>query len=146
MEKSAINAIRAFSRFYTNMIGLLDRHLLDSAFSLPQARVLYELHQREGLVAGEIVSALKMDKSYLSRMLDQFDRKKLITRSRSAADARAVIIFLTARGKKEAETLSQASDKQIEGILAALTEKQTEQLVVHMQEIQKLLSASKSSK
>jgi DNA-binding MarR family transcriptional regulator len=141
VEQKKINAIRAFNRFYTNVIGLLDRHLLHSTFSLPEARVLYELHQREGLVAGDIVLALKMDKSYLSRMLDQFTRKKLISRSRSATDARAVVIFLTARGKKEAEALSRASDKQIAGILAGLPEGQMEQLVYHMQEIQKILSA-----
>src|SRR5438445_432480 len=100
MEQKKVTAIRAFNRFYTNIIGLLDRHLLHSTFSLPEARVLYELYYREGLLAGDIVSALKMDKSYLSRMLDQFSRKKLITRSRSATDARAVLISLTAKGRK----------------------------------------------
>jgi len=141
MEQKTVNAIRAFNRFYTNMLGLLDRHLLDSPFSLPEARVLYELHHREGLLAGDIVSTLKMDKSYLSRMLDQFNRKKLITRSRSATDARAALIFLTAKGKKEAEALGRASNRQIAGILAGLPEKQTDQLVYHMQEIQKILGA-----
>ncbi len=139
MEQKTINAIRSFNRFYTNIIGLLDRHLLHSTFSLPEARVLYELHHREGLLAGDIVSALKMDKSYLSRMLDQFNRKKLITRSRSVTDARALVIFLTAKGKREAEALSRASNQQIADILAGLPEKQTEQLVYHMQEIQKIL-------
>ena len=142
MKQNKVNTIRTFNRFYTNIIGLLDRHLLHSTFSLPEARVLYELHQREGLLAGDIVSALKMDKSYLSRMLDQFSRKKLITRSRSATDARAVLIFLTAKGRKEAEALGRASNKQIADILADLPEKQTEQLVYHMQEIQKILSTA----
>ena len=141
MSQKPVDAIRAFNRFYTNIIGLLDRHLLHSMFSLPEARVLYELSHREGLLAGDIVSTLKMDKSYLSRMLDQFSRKQLITRSRSATDARAVHIFLTVKGKKEAEALGRASNKQIADILADLPEKQTEQLVYHMQEIQKILGA-----
>jgi DNA-binding MarR family transcriptional regulator len=139
MEQKKVTAIRTFNRFYTNIIGLLDRHLLHSTFSLPEARVLYELYHREGLLAGDIVSALKMDKSYLSRMLDQFSRKKLITRSRSATDARAVLISLTAKGRKEAEALDRASNKQVAGILTGLPENQTEQLVYHMQEIQKIL-------
>jgi DNA-binding MarR family transcriptional regulator len=140
MEQKPIDAIRAFNRFYTNIIGLLDRHLLQSPFSLPEARVLYELYHHEGLLAGDIVSTLKMDKSYLSRMLDQFSRKQLITRSRSTTDARAIHIFLTVKGKKEAEALGRASNKQIAGILAGLPEKQTKRLVYHMQEIQKILS------
>ena len=141
MDQNPVDAIRAFNRFYTNIIGLLDRHLLHSTFSLPEARVLYELYHHEGLLAGDIVSTLKMDKSYLSRMLDQFSRKQLITRSRSATDARAVHIFLTAKGKKEAEALGRASNNQISGIIAGLQEKQTARLVHHMQEIQKILGA-----
>ncbi|MHA4808937.1 MarR family winged helix-turn-helix transcriptional regulator [Flavitalea flava] len=142
MVQNPVNAIRSFNRFYTNIIGLLDRHLLDSPFSLSEARVLYELYHQEGLLAGDIVSNLKMDKSYLSRMLDQFTRKQLITRSRSATDARAVHIFLTAKGKKEAEALGRASTKQIADILGGISEIQTKQLVHYMQEIQKILSAS----
>jgi len=140
MAQKQIDAIRAFNRFYTTIIGLLDRHLLHSTFNLPEARVLYELYHHEGLLAGDIVLTLKMDKSYLSRMLDQFSRKQLITRSRSTTDARAIHIFLTVKGKKEAEALGRASDKQIAGILAGLPAKQTERLVYHMQEIQKILS------
>jgi DNA-binding MarR family transcriptional regulator len=140
MEQKTVDAIRAFNRFYTNILGLLDRHLLHSPFSLPEARVLYELYHREGLLAGDIVSTLKMDKSYLSRMLDQFNRKKLITRRRSVTDARAVHVFLTTKGKKEAEALGRASNDQIAGILAGLSDKQVGQLVYHMQEIQGIMN------
>jgi DNA-binding MarR family transcriptional regulator len=124
MVQKPIDVIRTFNRFYTRIIGLLDQHLLYSSFSLPEARVLYELHHRNGLLAGDIVSSLTMDKSYLSRVLDQFSLQKLITRSRSASDGRAAHIFLTAKGMKEAEALGHASNEQISGILVGLSEKQ----------------------
>jgi DNA-binding MarR family transcriptional regulator len=56
--------VRGFNRFYTREIGLLNRRLPATDFSLPEARVLYELAQApaEGRTAAEIGRALGMDK------------------------------------------------------------------------------------
>jgi len=46
-----IAAIRGFNRFYTKQIGVLQDGLLESPFSLAEARLLYELTQREKATA-----------------------------------------------------------------------------------------------
>ena len=76
MQQATITGIRAFNRYYTGILGLLDRHILNSDYSLPEARILYELGQREGVQASGIIESLGIDKGYLSRILDQFATKK----------------------------------------------------------------------
>ena len=48
-----VNAIRAFNRFYTRKIGVLSG-TASSPFSLAEARVLYELAQRQQPTATDI--------------------------------------------------------------------------------------------
>jgi len=139
MKRTIIEEIRAFNRWYTGVIGLLDDVILESSFSLPEARILYELYHREGIQAGEITALLGIDKGYLSRILDQFGKKGLIARKRSTEDGRVQHIFLTAKGRVAFEVLNQASITQVEGLLAPLAAADREKLVQHMNEIKRII-------
>lgn len=139
MKRTIIEEIRAFNRWYTGVIGLLDDVILESSFSLPEARILYELYHREGIQAGEITAMLGIDKGYLSRILDQFTRQQLIVRKRSTEDGRVQHIFLTAKGRTAFKALNQASITQVEGMLAPLPAGDREKLVHHMNEIKRII-------
>src|ERR1700737_5235244 len=95
-----ISAVRAFNRFYTRKLGVLDQQLLKSPFSLSEARVLYELAHRDDLAAKEIGTELGLDAGYLSRILQNFDESGLITRRPLAADRRQYRLALTAKGRQ----------------------------------------------
>src|SRR5262245_15474930 len=109
MLKKHIEGIRSFNRFYTDIIGLLDEHILNSKYSLPEARILYELYHHEPLTSSDIINNLQIDKGYLSRLLRQFEKKKLLDKKKSPQDGRAAYLRLTASGKKEFESLNKAS-------------------------------------
>lgn len=140
MHEKNITEIRAFNRFYTNILGLLDQHVLDSRFSLPEARILYELYHTENLTASDVMESLQIDKGYLSRLLRQFEKQKLISKKRSGEDARSTFISLTKAGRNEFAILNEASNKQLKEILDVLTASECEKLVRHMSEIKKILS------
>src|ERR1700749_317414 len=120
-SESQIAAVRAFNRFYTRKLGVLDQHLFKSPFSLSEARVLYELAHRDNLAAKEIGIELGLDAGYLSRIVQNFDDKGLITRKPLAADRRQVCLNLTAKGRQVFAKLNLSSQNDIAAMLAALS-------------------------
>jgi len=139
MKPQHIQELRAFNRFYTNIIGLLDKHILNSNYSLPEVRIMYELYHRSALTASDIIELFDIDKGYLSRILKKFQKSKLINKISSPADKRAVVVQLSPKGKKEFETLNKASDKQIENFLKNLPDKDCDELIKKINEAQILL-------
>ena len=143
MAKSAtanarVDAVRRFNRFYTRKIGVLRKGYLDSPFSLPEARVLYELYSREDTTASEIASALDLDQGYLSRLLQQFEKRGLVTRKASKDDARRSHLSLTARGRKTFAPLDVRSQNDAVDLLTKLPEAEQKRLVSAMATIEGL--------
>ncbi|WP_292380168.1 bifunctional helix-turn-helix transcriptional regulator/GNAT family N-acetyltransferase, partial [Mesorhizobium sp.] len=133
-----IDAVRAFNRFYTRQIGLLDEGLLKSPFSLTEARVLYELAHRDGLVASDLVRDLGLDPGYVSRLLKKFEERGLVERAATEADARRSSIALTPAGREAFAPLDQDSHDQVRALLDRLAPTDQERLVKAMRTVQDL--------
>src|ERR1700744_3710655 len=112
-----IAMFRRFNRMYTRYIGTLNEGLLNSDYSLAEARVLYELATRTAPKASEIAEELGMDAGYLSRLLGKFERDGLLTRKTSEQDGRYAELMLTTRGKSVFKKLNALSDEQAHGVL-----------------------------
>jgi len=140
-KQRIIDEIRAFNRYYTGLIGLLDDHLLDSDYSLVEARILYEIHTNEPVSASQIMSAMYIDKGYLSRVLKQFEKTGLISKQISEEDARVTLVSLTSKGTKLFNELNEASNQQIDTLIKSLNREKQQQLVQHMKAITNLLTS-----
>jgi DNA-binding MarR family transcriptional regulator/GNAT superfamily N-acetyltransferase len=134
-----IETIRRFNRFYTRQIGVLHEHLLSSAFSLTEVRVLYELAHRHELTAARLCHDLGLDPGYLSRMLRSFESKGLIQKKPSPSDARQSLLLLTAAGRKVFTPLDGRSNEEVATMLSSLSPGQQSRLVEAMRTIEELL-------
>src|SRR5579863_5124723 len=98
-SEEKIQLVRRFNRFYTRRIGLLREGLLDTPFSLTQARVLFEIAHCPGTRSTDLAAELGLDPAYLSRLLASFQHRKLIARVQSRDDRRVHHLRLTAKGR-----------------------------------------------
>lgn len=139
-NSSEIASIRQFNRFYTQLIGTLNEGLLESELSLAEARVLYELANRNESTASEIAADLNLDMGYLSRILRSFSTAKLIRRDRSKTDGRQTLLSLTPAGQRQFKLLNQRSSEQVRKILKPLSPQHQTRLVSSMSTIESLLN------
>jgi DNA-binding MarR family transcriptional regulator/GNAT superfamily N-acetyltransferase len=138
-----IAAVRAFNRFYTRKLGVLDQQLLQSPFSLSEARVIYELAQGDEVTAKAIAQKLGLDPGYLSRIVQSFEDNRLISREPLASDRRQYRLRLTAKGRQAFASLERSSHDHIGTMISELSDAQRERLLGAMSAIEDLLDTAR---
>ena len=136
---SHVATVREFSRFYTRRLGTLDEGLLETPWSLTEARVIFELGQAPSTDMAALRTTLALDSGYLSRLLAKFDAAGLIARTASATDGRRQALSLTAAGKKLYRMLNERSNRQVGELLAPLPEPVQESLTGAMRTVMRTL-------
>ncbi len=134
-----VRSVRRFNRFYTRRIGALQPHYLGAPYSLPQARVLYELGERGECSASELGAELDLDLGYLSRLLQGLRRQGLVQREVAKEDARRVRLSLTARGRKAFQQLDARSREEVGAMLAKLAAPEKSRLLGALGAVESIL-------
>lgn len=131
--------IRAFNRFYTRQIGLLDEHIVESPFTLSEARVLYEIATFGPLTAADLGRRLGLDRAYLSRMLQSFVTRGLLSAKSVDGDRRKSTLSLTTAGTTAVAALNQGSDRIMANLLGPIAAADRPALLRAMREIRHIL-------
>lgn len=136
-----IQEIRAFNRFYTNLIGALDySRQLHAPYTLTESRVLYELAHSPRTDAADLRGELCLDSGYLSRLLSKFEKDGLIERAPSEKDTRRRRITLTDRGRETADLLNERSREAVGSLLSTVPPEARPRLAEAMRDIREILS------
>ena len=138
----AVDEVRGFNRFYTRTIGVLQEHLLDSAFSLTEVRVLYELAHHERPTATDLCRDLGLDAGYLSRILRRFGKLRLLAAAVSPDDGRVRFLSLTPKGRAVLAPLERRSSEEVAALIERLPAPEQARLVQSMRTIESLLGAA----
>ncbi|NEU59316.1 winged helix-turn-helix transcriptional regulator [Paenibacillus sp. ALJ109b] len=132
--------MRRFNRFYTNILGVLDKHILGTGYSFAEARVIIEIGIQGESIANNLVDTLTIDRSYMSRIVSKLTREGLLMKVDSAADSRVSLIRLTEKGQQLYGELNERSDQQIVKLMQGLDEEEIREVYASMMNIQDKLN------
>lgn len=112
-KQEVVECIRKFNRFYTVLLGFLNQNYLGTGYSVTETRILFEISRQEGISAKQLCDLLKLDKSYMSRMIRSLENNGIIYREVAASDKRRNCVYLTDKGRTEVLGLVETTNKDI---------------------------------
>lgn len=139
MNNNTVKNIRRFNRYYTAWLDVMNKGYLGTDFSWPESRVLFEIYLCPGITATDICRHLRMDKSYVSRILSRFEKQGFISRELIPGSKGLKQLYLTGAGEKEAKEIDSCGDRQIIEKLGSLDTETCEKLCNAMTFIEKTL-------
>jgi DNA-binding MarR family transcriptional regulator/GNAT superfamily N-acetyltransferase len=121
-DRTHIEAVREFNRFYTSRLGMTRNGLHRTAHPLAEARVLYELGSHGVIETSGLREALAIDAGQLSRLLKRLEEQGVIARLASPHDARRQQVQLTPQGQATFERLDEGSRHEVAALLESLSD------------------------
>jgi DNA-binding MarR family transcriptional regulator/GNAT superfamily N-acetyltransferase len=139
VSDTQVDRLRAFNRFYTGVLGLLQEGLLHTPYSLPDSRVLFELGSAGPTSPSSLAERLQLDLGYVSRLLSGLKSAGLVVAETPPTDRRRQVVSLTSKGRKAFRLLDEKSSVQNRELLDRLGDDGQERLLACATEIQALL-------
>jgi DNA-binding MarR family transcriptional regulator/GNAT superfamily N-acetyltransferase len=138
-----VEQLRAFNRFYTQRLGMLERGVLQTDYSLTQARVLWEIANQPDLLASDLVARLQLNAGYLSRCIKRLRTEGLVDELHGKVDRRQHLLRLTPQGKRVFALLNTRSESQARSWLSELEADQQMRLGQALSQAQGLLTGTR---
>jgi DNA-binding MarR family transcriptional regulator len=131
-----VHAIRVFNRFWAERIAVVQAGMGEAPYSVAEARVLFELAQRDATRVVDLRRNLELTGGYVSRMLAKFRSSRLVTTEVSERDARRQLVRLTTKGRTVVQDLDMRWTREIRALLAQIPEDRQRRLIGAMLSIQ----------
>ncbi len=135
-----IDRVRAFNRFYTRLLGLLDARFMEGELGFSETRVLWEVGHRKECRPRDLTAGLGLDRGYLSRILERLRRKGWVRRGEDRLDRRGTLLTLTPEGAAALERLEDQARERVLPLLEGLSREERARLLTAMDALEDLLA------
>jgi DNA-binding MarR family transcriptional regulator len=131
MSKTDVERVHASFVGVVRALGLIrpDTTPCGQPLSLTQAHTISELHVDGPLSQQALAGRLRLQKSTVSRLVDELERDGTAERQPHPSDRRSVLIGLTPAGRRKAERLRDAQTELFARLLADTSADERRQLV-----------------
>jgi DNA-binding MarR family transcriptional regulator len=133
--------MRAFNRFYTELIGALDDRHEGLDLTLAESRCLLTIDRLGSPDMGHIAQTLGLDLGYVSRLVSRLERAGRVQRKRADDDHRRKVVTLTDGGTSLLAEVVDRSNTRMERITAHLNKREVSELLRAMDTIRDLLAS-----
>jgi len=141
-EQKHIEQIRTFNRYYANVLGNIDQEIYNRPYSLLEARIISELHDKKGAIAKDIREKLGIDRGYMSRIVHKFVDDEIVEIKPSSGDKRQQLLYLTEAGEVVYRNLVDMANMELAKMVDQLPEPDLVKLTAAMATIESLLGAA----
>lgn len=139
VDQFLVNEIRTASRTMVRELGFMNTTLAETQYSPSAVHTLLEIEKNREMTAAELVHALGLEKSSVSRMLSKLVRAGELEEDSSSNDGRSKKLFLTDKGKNTVAKIHQYGSLQVEHALQVLNPTQQQAVVQGLKEYAKAL-------
>lgn len=131
MSETDVERVHASFVGVVRALGLIrpDTTPCGQPLSLTQAHTIGELHSDGPLSQQALAGRLRLQKSTVSRLVDELERDGTVERRPNPSDRRSVLIGLTPAGRRKAERLRDAQTELFARLLADTSADERRQLV-----------------
>ena len=121
--------LRRASRELIRELGFLEEEASPGGITHSQVHALIELEGRGPLPQVDLASALRLDKSRMSRVVDQLCAEAWVKRVEGVADARKRVVCITAKGKKRLAIVHADASARVGSALSLLSPEERRSVV-----------------
>jgi DNA-binding MarR family transcriptional regulator/GNAT superfamily N-acetyltransferase len=124
-----VDDIRAASRTIVRELGFMDATLAGTAYSASAVHALLEIERQDALTAAQLVQALGLEKSSISRMVGRLVGAGELAEAAGADDGRVKLLRLTPQGRDTVANIHAFARNQVSAALDHLNPTQQQSVV-----------------